>query len=40
LRRAVAQTVRDAGGYFVSDTILETGPDRQSAEVVSESHQD
>jgi acyl-CoA dehydrogenase family protein 9 len=40
LRRAVAQTVRDAGGYFVSDTILETGPDRQSAEVGSESHQD
>ena len=35
LRRRVARTVRDAGGYFVSDAILEAAPESQDVEVVS-----
>ena len=35
LRRAVARTVRGAGGYFVSDTILEAAPATDEAEAES-----
>jgi acyl-CoA dehydrogenase family protein 9 len=35
LRRAVARTVRAAGGYFVSDSILEAGAHSEEAEPVS-----
>ena len=31
LRRAVAQAVRGAGGYFVTDAILEAGADTRTA---------
>jgi len=35
LRRAVARAVRDAGGYFVTDAILETGSANDGAGVVA-----
>lgn len=40
LRRAVARTVRDAGGYFVSDAILDAGPDREAVEIVGKTQPD
>ena len=40
LRRSVARTVRAAGGYFVSDAILEAAPEPQDVEVVSKRRQD
>jgi alkylation response protein AidB-like acyl-CoA dehydrogenase len=35
LRRSVAQMVRGAGGYFVSDPILEAGAEREDVEAAS-----
>jgi hypothetical protein len=32
LRRAVARTVREAGGYFVTDSILEAGAPSEDPE--------
>ena len=40
LRRAVARTVRGAGGYFVSDAILEAAPEPQDVELASKKRAD